>query len=113
MVSFYFVKDYRLKFVALDNHVIIFKPVIAFSLPDSGILNIFSIVLEKLGKVLSNARLGAEEISIKWKKLLKKMLSRIGTTIDSGGTTNIISSKVLLILFTVTHCFLIFKYELI
>ena len=36
------------------------------------------------------------------------MLNKIGPTIESCGTPDIISLKVLLVLFTLTDCFLLF-----
>ena len=42
---------------------------------------------------------------------MEKIVNKIGHTTDPCGTHEIISSKVLLILFTLTHCFLFYKYE--
>ena len=43
--------------------------------------------------------------------LALKGLNRIGPTTDPCGTADNISLKVILILFTLTHCFQLFKYE--
>ena len=40
------------------------------------------------------------------------MLNKIGPAIDPYGAPDVISSKVLLILFTLTYCFVLFRYEL-
>ena len=68
---------------------------IAVSLSGSRILIRFSIVLSNLERVLSSAKLRAEATNIKWKKSLKKMLNKIGPTIEPCGTPDIISSRVL------------------
>ena len=64
MISFVFIEDYRLKFIWIYNYVVIFND-IYISLSDSRILIRFSIVLAKLGRVLSSGKLWAEATDTK------------------------------------------------
>ena len=66
---------------------------------------------EKLERILSFAKLRVESTDVKCESLLKKMLHKIESTVDPQETADIISSRVLLILFTQIHSFLLFKYE--
>ena len=71
---------------------------ITISLSDSRILIRFFIVLAKPERVLSSPKLSVKETIIKYKELLKKILNKIGSTIDPYGTPDIISSKALVVL---------------
>ena len=66
------------------------KQFIAISLSRSRILIRLSIVLGKLERVLSTAKLKAKVTSVKWKKLLKKVFNKIGPTVDPEGIPDII-----------------------
>ena len=85
---------------------------VAISLSDSRIPIRFAIVLEKLKKVLSYlwtaAKLWAEVANVKYEKSSKTTSNSLGPTIYRSGTPD---SKLLLILFSLRQCFLVFKYE--
>ena len=85
---------------------------VAISLSDFRIPIRFAIVLGKLKKVLSYwstaAKLWAEAANVKYEKSLKTSSNSIGPTIYRSGTPD---SKLLLILFSLRQCFLVFKYE--
>ena len=62
----------------------------AISLSGYRILIRLSIVLGKLERLLSSAKLKAKATSVKWEKLLKKVLNKIGPTADPEGIPDII-----------------------
>ena len=90
--------------------MVILKQFIAILLSDSRILIRFFIVSAKLERALFSAKLWAESANIKKEESLKKMINQIGPTIELCGTPDVISSKVLLMLFTMKNCFLLFRY---
>ena len=78
IIYFKFIENYRLKFTWIHNHMIIFKSSYCYhiSLSDSSILIRFCIVLAKLERVLSSAKLWAEVEKViakdfKWNRTYK------------------------------------------
>ena len=82
-------------------------------LSDSKMLTRFFTVLAKLDKVLSSAKLWTDTLHRKKKKSLKKILNKIGPTIEPCGTPDFIVWKLLFMLLIFTHCFLFSKYSIL
>ena len=84
--------------------LLLWSQLIAASHSDSKIGSYSLSVLAKLAKVLLSAKLWTEAFGIKKKKLLKKILYKIGAKIEPWGTPDMIVSNSLSLLFIWTHC---------